>query len=116
GSAGAPWGGRRVSGDGAAQSSRLWGEPGREARAFPGASRVWKGCAGDPVRARASRAGLRGFPLASVSEACREPLAPYTVGNFPKTMATPRGRSKRRGAFEVSSDGLPLRSSGRQVL
>ncbi|CAO2595946.1 hypothetical protein LEMLEM_LOCUS8405 [Lemmus lemmus] len=36
--------------------------------------------------------------------------------DFPKTMATPRGRSKRRGAFEVSSDGLPLRSSGRQVL
>ncbi|XP_049999538.1 lysine-specific histone demethylase 2 isoform X2 [Alexandromys fortis] len=30
-------------------------------------------------------------------------------------MATPRGRSKRRGAFEVSSDSLPLRSSGRQA-
>lgn len=83
GSAGAPWGGRRVSGDGVAQSGWLWGEPGREARAFPGAPRSpasGRGGAGDPVRAGASRAGLRAFPLAAVSEACLEPLAARPAG------------------------------------
>ncbi|KAK7808571.1 hypothetical protein U0070_027360, partial [Myodes glareolus] len=69
-------------------------------------------------RDRGGSGGGRGATAAGAAPAvlCSSAAAWPALGDFPKTMATPRGRSKRRGAFEVSSDSLPLRSSGRQVL
>ncbi|KAG8510993.1 Lysine-specific histone demethylase 1B, partial [Galemys pyrenaicus] len=55
---------------------------------------------------------LRGRNEKAVRKAKRLQLA---LGTSFNTMATPRGRTKKKASFDHSPDSLPLRSSGRQA-
>uniref|UniRef100_A0A8D1FSV2 [histone-H3]-N(6),N(6)-dimethyl-L-lysine(4) FAD-dependent demethylase n=1 Tax=Sus scrofa TaxID=9823 RepID=A0A8D1FSV2_PIG len=63
-------------------------------------------------------AGSRGRrALSRPRSECLLPVTPCTppAQRFSDTMATPRGRTKKKASFDHSPDSLPLRSSGRQA-